>query len=94
MELAAVILSILGLGLLIFALGALMGWYWAVKSLDVKPPAWIIGVTAAAGTAMVGSRAALQDWLSALLTGLLFLLIVGAQLRAGPFRRSSGGDAT
>jgi hypothetical protein len=84
-------LAIAGLGLLIFSIGAMLGWAWAVKSLDVPPPRWIAGVTLAAGSAMVASALLRSDWVSAVASGLLFATVVAGQLRVGPWRSRSGG---
>lgn len=93
MELLAFALTMLGLGLMLFALGAICAWAWAVKSLSIMPPAWIVGVTAAAGMALTGGFLLRGNWLSALTNGFLWAMIVGAQLQVGPFRRSGGGEA-
>lgn len=84
-------LAIAGLGLLIFSIGAMSGWAWAVKSLEVPPPRWIAGVTLAAGGAMVASALLRSDWVSAVGAGVLFAMVVAGQLRVGPWRSRSGG---
>ena len=70
MELLIVGLSVVGLILMVFGLGAISGWLWAVKSLKVKPPAWIIGVTAAAGGTTTLAFALQGNWLSAVCNAL------------------------
>jgi hypothetical protein len=93
MELLAFALTMLGLGLMLFAVGAICAWAWAVKSLSIGPPAWIVGVTAAAGTALIGGFLLRGNWFSALTSGVLWAMIVGAQLQVGPFHRSGGREA-
>lgn len=93
MELLIVGLTIVGLILMVFGLGAVSGWLWAVKSLKVKPPAWITAVTAAAAATSAAAFALQGDWLSALGFVLMFGTIVIGQQRMWPFRRS-GGEAS
>jgi predicted MFS family arabinose efflux permease len=78
-------LTITSVGLLIFGLGALMGWSWGVKSLEVTPPRWIAGVLLAAGLAFVGGQLLRGEPALAFTTGVLFAIIVGSALRVGPF---------
>jgi hypothetical protein len=89
-EFLSFVLSVAGLGLMIFALGAQAGWSWAVKSLDVPPPRWVAAVLTVAGLAYVGAAVLRSNWLSALFALLLYGLLVGGALRIGPFRKRSG----
>ena len=89
-EFVSFVLSVMGLGLLIFAIGAQAGWSWAVKSLDVPPPRWVAAVLAVAGLAFAGSAVLRSDWLSAVFGLLFYGLLVGGTLRIGPFRKRSG----
>ncbi len=93
MELVALILMIASLGMAIFALGAMAGWTWAVKSRRIRPPTWIIAVLGAAGATSVVAFAFQGNWFSAATTGFLYVLIVAGQLRIGPFR-GSGGESS
>ena len=94
-ELVSLVLSIAGLGLLIFAIGAQAGWSWAVKSLEVPPPRWVAAILAVAGLAFAGAAVLRSDWLSAIFGLLFYGLLVGGALRMGPFRnRSGGGEPT
>lgn len=93
MDLLSAALAMIGLGLMLFALGANFAWAWAVKSLNVRPPGWIVGVTAAAGSSLTGAFVLQGNWVSALSNGFLFAMILGGQLQIGPFRRSGGREA-
>ena len=85
--LSALLLSILALGLMIFAIGAVAGWSWAVKSLHVPPPRWIPGLMLAAGICFVAASVIQGEWLTAASATLFFVLIIGGMLRIGPFRQ-------
>jgi len=87
-------LSVLGLALMIFSLGAVAGWAWAVKSLDVAPPPWIAAVTATAGAALVAGSVVGGNWLSALGFVVVFGILVAGQLRIGPWRSRSGSGGS
>jgi predicted MFS family arabinose efflux permease len=88
-DVIAFAMTILGLVLMVFGLGAVSGWAWAMKSLDPRPPYWLAGVLAAAGLSFVASSALHADWLMALSWTLMFALIVIGNLRIGPFRPKS-----
>jgi hypothetical protein len=92
-ELLVIGLQILALVLMIFGIGAISGWQWAVKSLRRRPPAWITGVVAAAGLSSSTAFALQENWLQALGTGGLWLVVVAGQLGVRPFARSRN-DAT
>ncbi len=62
-----------------------------MKSLRVRPPGWITGVTAAAGAFMAAAFLFGGNWLSAITTTVFFALVVAGQLRIGPFAGRSGG---
>jgi hypothetical protein len=82
-------LTILGLVLMVFGVGATSGWAWAMKSLDPRPPYWITGVLGAAGLSFVASSVLRADWFMALSWTLMFAVIVVGNLRIGPFRPKS-----
>ena len=84
-------LSIVAFGLVIFSIGAHMGWAWATRSLAPAPPRWIVAVTALAGVAFVLASVLGSNWVTALSSAALFSIIAAGQLRIGPFRRGSGG---
>ena len=86
-ELLAAALSIFALVLMIFGVGAIAGWSWAAKSLDVTPPRWIAGVLLVAGVSFVTSSLLQGQWLTAASATLLYALLVGGALRVGPFRQ-------
>ncbi len=87
-------LSILGLTLLVFSLGAISGWVWAVKSLVPRPPLWLTAVLGAGGLSFIGAQLVSGDWLGAAGTTVLYTLLVGGNLRIGPFRPKSGSSQT
>ena len=77
--------------LIVFAIGAQSGWLWAAKSIDAPRPPWIAAVLAAGGACYVAFAGLQGDWLSALLTAALYVLLVATSLRIGRFARKSGG---
>jgi hypothetical protein len=89
-EVTVVVLSILALGLMIFGIGAIAGWTWAVKSLRVPPPRWIPGVMLVAGMLFVAANVLQDQWLTAASWALFFVLLIGGMLRIGPFRQPPG----
>ena len=87
-------LSALGLALLIFGLGALAGWAWAMRSLETAPPPWIAAVMATAGAALVAGSLFGGNWLSALGFIAMFGILVAGLLRMGPWRSRSGSGGS
>lgn len=91
METIAFGVSVVGFGLMLFGIGAQAGWLWAEKSLQVTRPRWITGVIAAAGCCFALAAALQADWLSVLGIGLLFGVVVLAELSIFPLRGSGSG---
>lgn len=91
-DVVAFALTILALALLLFAIGAISGWSWAVKSLEVSPPRWIAAVLLAAGLAFVAAAIVNQNWLLAGTSALFYGIIVAGALRIGPFRRAARSE--
>jgi hypothetical protein len=72
-------LSILGLCVLSFHLGATLTWAWAKGSLDVPPPPWVPAIGLVAGCLFVASALLGGSWPTALSMAALFSLMSGHQ---------------
>ena len=72
-------LSILGLCVLSFHLGATLTWAWAKGSLDVPTPLWVPAVGLAAGGLFVASALLGGSWPTALSMAALFGLMSAHQ---------------
>ena len=87
-------LTIAGLCILCFYMGATVTWAWAKGSLDVPAPPWIPGIALIAGGLFVAPSVLTGDWVGALATAPLWLMLSGHQFwfwwRS---QRSAGGTS-
>lgn len=87
-------LSILGLCVLSFHLGATLTWAWAKGSLDVPAPLWVPAVGLAAGGLFVASALLGGSLPTALSMAGLFGLMGGHQAWSSWRAQRSGGGET
>lgn len=73
-------LTMAGLCVLFFYLGATLTWAWAKGSLDVPVPPWIPGVGIFAGALFAAASVLGGNWLTAASMAGLFLMTSGHQL--------------